>query len=201
MGIIRFKEANCKNCYKCLRSCQVKAIAFKNEQAEIIDSECVLCGHCFLVCPQNAKYIDSDIKKVKKFVAQGEKVYISIAPSYASYFNGVLLGKISGALKRLGAVRVEETAVGAARVSAEYIRLMHENKMKNIISTACPTSVLLVEKYYPELIPELAPCVSPMVAHAKMMREAYGDDIKIVFIGPCFQKNMKRRTTWPAGRE
>lgn len=188
MGIIRFKEANCKNCYKCLRSCQVKAIAFKNEQAEIIDNECILCGHCFLVCPQNAKYINSDLNKVKGFIEKGDKVYISIAPSYVSYFNGVDFKKISGALKKLGAAQVEETAIGAARVSAEYMRLMHEKKMKNIISTACPTSVLLVEKYYPELIPQLAPCVSPMAAHAKMMRKAYGDGIKVVFIGPCISK-------------
>lgn len=188
MGIIRFKEANCKNCYKCLRSCQVKAIAFKNEQAEIIDRECILCGHCFLVCPQNAKYIDSDLQKVKRLIEKGEKVYISIAPSYVSFFNGVHFEKISAGLKKLGAARVEETAIGAARVSEQYIRIMRENKMKNIISTACPTSVLLVEKYYPDLIPNLAPCVSPMVAHAKMMREAYGKEIKVVFIGPCISK-------------
>jgi iron only hydrogenase large subunit-like protein len=188
MGIIRFKEANCMNCYKCLRSCQVKSIAFRNEQAEIIDNECILCGHCFLVCPQNAKYIDSDVQKVKEFVQNGERVYVSIAPSYVSYFNGALFGKITVALKKIGITQVEETAIGAEMVSDEYARLMQENKMKNIISTACPTSVLLVEKYYPDLISYLAPCVSPMVAHAKMMRKAYGQTIKVVFIGPCISK-------------
>ncbi|MEI6100690.1 MAG: [Fe-Fe] hydrogenase large subunit C-terminal domain-containing protein [Eubacteriales bacterium] len=179
------------NCYKCLRSCQVKAIAFKNEQAEIIEKDCILCGHCFLVCPQNAKYIDSDLEKVKELVHSDEKVYVSIAPSYVSYFNGVHLGQISRALKKLGIDHVEETAIGAERVSYEYARLMQQNKMKNIISSACPTSVLLVEKYYPDLIRYLAPCSSPMVAHAKMMREAYGDGIKIVFIGPCISKKYE----------
>ena len=188
MSIIRFKEANCKNCYKCLRNCQVKSIAFKNEQAEILENECILCGHCFLVCPQNAKYIDSDLGKVKGFIKRGEQVYVSIAPSYASYFDGVPFGKLAGAMRRLGVRQAEETAIGAARVSREYSRLMQEGIMKNIITTACPTAVLLVEKYYPDLIPYLTPCVSPMVAHAKMMRDAYGQDIKIVFIGPCISK-------------
>ncbi len=191
MSIIRFKEANCKNCYKCLRSCQVKSIAFKNEQAEILENECILCGHCFLVCPQNAKYVDSDLGKVKGYIGRGERVYVSVAPSYASYFGGVRFGKIAGALRRLGVAQAEETAIGAARVSQEYRRLMREGTMKNIITTACPTAVLLVEKYYPDLIPYLAPCVSPMAAHAKMMRSAYGMNIKIVFAGPCISKKYE----------
>ena len=74
MSIIQFKEANCKNCYKCIRSCQVKSIAFKNEQAEITEKECILCGHCFLACPQNAKYVNSSLDKVKGFIKNGDKV-------------------------------------------------------------------------------------------------------------------------------
>lgn len=188
MGIIQFKEANCKNCYKCIRSCEVKSIAFKNEQAEIIEKECILCGHCFLACPQNAKSIKSDMPKIREMIARGEKVYVSLAPSYMGAFHGANISSMSAALKKLGFCHVEETAIGASRVSAEYAQLINEHKMKNIITTCCPTAVLLVEKYYPELIPYLAPVVSPMVAHAKMMREVYGSRIKVVFAGPCISK-------------
>lgn len=191
MNIIQFKEANCKSCYKCIRSCDVKAISFKDEQARIIEDACVLCGTCTLVCPQNAKHMKSDLPQVKEYLKNGVKLFASIAPSYVSAFPGVSFPKLSAALKKLGFTRVEETAIGATQVSKEYARLIAEKKMKNIITTCCPTSILLVEKYYPELIPCLAPVVSPAMAHAKMMKELYGNRIKVVFIGPCISKKYE----------
>lgn len=188
MSIIQFKEANCKNCYKCIRSCQVKSIAFKNEQAEITEKECILCGHCFLACPQNAKYVNSNLDKVKGFIKNGDKVYVSVAPSFASCYRNATFPKISSALKKLGFTGVEETSIGAAKVSQNFMELMREHEMKNIITTCCPTLVLLVEKYYPELIPYLAPIDAPMTAHGKMMKEVYGPRIKTVFVGPCISK-------------
>lgn len=191
MSIIQFKEANCKNCYRCIRSCQVKSIAFRNEQAEIIEKECILCGHCFLECPQNAKSIQSDVEKVKEYIKKGEKVYVSLAPSYVGIFKGANIAKMSAALKKLGFAHVEETAIGAAQVSLQYAELLQKHEMKNIITTSCPTSVLLVERHYPELIPYLAPVVSPMMAHCRMMKQVYGPRIKVVFIGPCISKKFE----------
>ena len=193
MSIIQFKEANCKNCYKCIRSCQVKSIAFKNEQAEITEKECILCGHCFLVCPQNAKYVESSIDKVKGFISNGDKVYVSVAPSFSACYKNVTFPKISSALKKLGCTGVEETSIGAAKVSKSFMELMEKHEMKNIITTCCPTLVLLVEKYYPELIPYLAPVDAPMTAHGKMMKEVYGPRIKTVFVGPCISKIHEAR--------
>ncbi len=187
-NIIQFKEANCKNCYKCIRSCQVKSIAFRNEQAEITEKECILCGHCFLACPQNAKYINSNLDKVKGYLKNGEKVYVSVAPSFASCYKDATFPRISAALKKLGFAGVEETSIGAAKVSAHFMQLMKERKMKNIITTCCPTLVLLVEKYYPELVPILSPVAAPMSAHGRVMKQAYGKDIKTVFVGPCISK-------------
>lgn len=187
MSTIQFKEANCKNCYKCIRSCPVKAIDFKNEQAAIMEERCVLCGKCLLVCPQNAKSVKSDVDKVKQFIKKNEKVYVSIAPSFVAAFNEIDPQTVFSALKKLGFTHVEETAIGAVRVSKEYERLMKERKMANIISTACPTTVFLIEKHFPGLIDQMAPVVSPMIAHAKMMRSMYGR-IKVVFIGPCLSK-------------
>lgn len=187
-SIIQFKEANCKNCYKCIRSCQVKSIAFRNEQAEITEKECILCGHCFLACPQNAKYINSNIDKVKGFLKNGDQVYVSVAPSFASCYKDATFPKISGALKKLGFAGVEETSIGAKKVSEHFMELMKEHKMKNIITTCCPTLVLLVEKYYPELVPFLAPVAAPMTAHGAAMKKEYGQNVKTVFVGPCISK-------------
>ena len=188
MSTIHFKEANCKNCYKCIRSCPVKAIEFKNDQAQIIEEACVLCGKCLQVCPQNAKSVKDDVEKVKGFINRKMKVYASVAPSFVSAFNINENGDRFGILKKLGSTGIEETAVGASRVSLEYEKLMQERKMKNILTTSCPTVVSIVEKYYPELIEQLAPVVSPMIAHAKMLKSMYGDRSKVVFIGPCIAK-------------
>lgn len=188
MGTIQFKEANCKNCYKCIRGCPVKAINFKNYQAEIIEDECILCGRCLQLCPQNAKSVIDDVGKVRDFINKGFKVYGSIAPTFAPAFNIKSEAGIHQIFQKLGFTHVEETAVGATQVSSEYSKLLINQNMTNIISTACPAIVSLVEKYYPELIEQLAPVVSPMIAHAKMMKETYGSSIKIIFVGPCLAK-------------
>lgn len=188
MSVIQFKEANCKNCYKCIRSCPIKAIAFKNEQAKIIEDDCVLCGNCLTVCPQNAKSVKSDIDKVRSFIARNEKVYASLAPSFVAAFENTDPRKVYAVLKKLGFTHIEETAIGAAQVSKEYEKLLCEKKMTNIITSSCPTINFLIEKYYPDLLHYLAPVVSPMIAHAKMMRSIYGSRIKVVFIGPCISK-------------
>lgn len=188
MSIIQFKEANCKNCYKCVRSCPVKAIAVINEQAQIVQEDCMLCGNCLSVCPQNAKSVKSDIEKVKGFINKKEKVFVSLAPSFVAAFENPNEKWIFACLKELGFIHVEETAIGAVQVSKEYEKLLIEKKMKNIITTACPSLTFLIQKYYPELIDQLAPVVSPMIAHAKMMRAIYGSRIRVVFIGPCLSK-------------
>ena len=193
MSTIQFKEVNCKNCYKCLRSCPVEAISFKNDHAQVIEDGCVFCGKCLQVCPQNAKSVKNDIEKVKGFIDKKLKVYASIAPSFAPAFNIKDENHMYQVLKKLGFTYVEETAVGAAQVSSEYSKLLQKKEMCNIISSACPTVVSLIEKHFPELIDQLAPVVSPMVAHGKILKEMYGSRIKVVFIGPCLSKKEERK--------
>ena len=79
---LTLKKSNCKNCYKCIRNCPVKAIRFSGDQAHIIADECILCGRCFVVCPQNAKEIVSEVEKVKVMIQSGEPVIASMAPSF-----------------------------------------------------------------------------------------------------------------------
>ncbi|MBL4936186.1 4Fe-4S binding protein [Clostridium sp. YIM B02515] len=191
MSTIQFKEVNCKNCYKCVRSCPVKAISLKNDHAQVIEEECVFCGKCLQVCPQNAKSVKNDVEKVKGFADKKLKIYASIAPSFMAAFNLQDLRQAYSVFKKLGFTYIEETAVGASAVSAEYQKLLEKKQMKNIITTACPTIVSLIEKHYPELIEQMAPVVSPMVAHGKMLKELYGSRIKVVFIGPCLSKKQE----------
>lgn len=193
MNIIDFKNASCKHCYKCVRTCSVKAIRVKNAQAQIMTDYCVLCGHCLEVCPQNAKTFASDLEMVKAYLAAGKKVALSIAPSYLGIFDYDRPGQVICALKKLGFTYVRETAEGAALVTDAYQKLMDEGQMENIITTCCPSVNDLVEKYYPELIGDMAPVVSPMVAHGMLMKKLYGDDVKLVFAGPCVAKKEEAR--------
>lgn len=189
MSVINFKEANCQNCYKCIRVCPVKSIKVEGEQAQIMHDECILCGACLSACHQNAKSVRSDIWRVKEFLKEGQKVVVSLAPSFVAAFDYEHPGQVVGAIKALGIDSVQETAIGAMNVSKEYKRLMQEGKMDNIITTCCPTINLLVEKYYPELIPYLAPVITPMLAHGRIIKHTYGwNNVKVVFIGPCISK-------------
>ena len=193
MGYIRVKEANCKNCYKCLKHCDVKSISYINDRVEVIAEQCILCGHCVNVCPQKAKTVVNDIAGILGWLADPSvRVVASLAPSYAGLYadagKGESAARLRAALYRIGFDAVEETAVGANEVTAEYKRLLDEGKMKCILTTCCPTVNSLITKYYPSLVPYMAPVVSPVLAHGRMIKERDGADTKVVFVGPCLSK-------------
>ena len=191
MAIIDFKATKCKHCYKCVRNCEVKAIMIKDGRAEIMPEKCILCGTCLQICPQSAKKLVSDLSKVKGYLLSGQKVVVSIAPSYMGLLKYKTLGQVKVALKRLGFADVRETSEGAVLVTEEYTRLLQEGKMENIITTCCPSVNDLIEIYYPQLVPYLAPVVSPMIAHGRLLKKEYGQDTKVVFLGPCIAKKKE----------
>lgn len=184
---LKLKKSNCKNCYKCIRHCPVKSIRFSGNQANIIADECILCGQCFVVCPQNAKEISDSTERVKFFISSGESVYASIAPSFVANYDGVGIESITKALKQLGFAGVEETAIGATIVKTEYERLIREEKRDVLISSCCNSVNLLIQKYYPEALPYLADVLSPMQAHCRDLKKRF-PGCKTVFIGPCVSK-------------
>lgn len=183
--LIFSNEVDCRYCYKCLRNCYVKSISFERGTSEVIEEECIACGKCIEVCPQGARVYRKDLNELDRFV--GKPFLVSIAPSFFAHFDEPF--KVIGALKRLGAIAVQETAVGADIVSKNY-REYFEKNAKTIISTACPVVVNLAEKYYPEVLEYLAPFDSPMVAHAKFMKFFFGN-FPVVFIGPCIAKKAE----------
>ena len=191
MKVIDFKDAKCRHCYKCVRNCAVKAISVKDEQARIMVDHCINCGRCLEVCPQNAKTFASDLERVKGYLRQGFRTIISIAPSYAGVLDFDTPGQVVDALEKLGFSEVRETAEGAALVTNEYKKLVKAGEMPNIITTCCPSVNDLIEKYYPECAPLMAPVVSPMIAHGRYIKKMYGPDVKVVFLGPCIAKKQE----------
>ncbi len=187
MECLTLKKSNCKNCYKCIRHCPVKSIRFSGNQAYIISDECILCGQCFVVCPQDAKQIVDETEKVRVLLQSGDPVVVSLAPSFVANYEGVGIDSMRDALKKLGFYDVEETAIGATIVKKEYDRLINEGKRDIIISSCCHSINLLIQKYYPNLLPYLADVLSPMQAHCIDIKKRI-PNAKTVFIGPCVAK-------------
>ena len=184
---LTLKKSNCKNCYKCIRHCPVKSIRFSGNQAHIIGNECILCGQCFVVCPQNAKEISSETEKVRVLIQSGAPVVVSLAPSFIANYDGVGITAMKKALKKLGFYDVEETAIGASIVKTEYEKMMAAEDRDVIISSCCHSVNLLIQKYFPKEIPCLADIMSPMQAYAADIKKRI-PDAKVVFIGPCVAK-------------
>ncbi len=184
---LTLKKSNCKNCYKCIRYCPVKAIRFSGNQAHIIGNECILCGHCFVVCPQDAKEIVDSTEQVRVFLQSGDPVVVSLAPSFIANYDGVGIEAMRRALKKLGFYDVEETAVGATIVKNEYQRMLRENEPDILISSCCHSINLLIQKYYPAELEYLADVASPMQAHCADIKRRI-PNAKTVFIGPCVAK-------------
>ena len=178
---------DCANCYKCIRSCPVKSISFADNKAKIINDDCILCGSCYLVCPQHLKIVRDDLAKVKDLIKNNEKVIVSLAPSFVAEYKDTNLEEIKKILCGLGFYDVEETAIGATIVKKAYDEMLDENH-DVIISSCCHAINILIQKHYPNAIKYLAKVLSPMLAHGKDIKTRFGKDCKVVFIGPCIAK-------------
>ncbi len=181
------KINDCKNCYRCLRKCPIKSVSFVGDESHIIHDDCIYCGKCFLECPQNVIVVRDDVVRAKRLINAGYKVIVSLAPSFISNYSEYDVDAFKGAIKKLGFFNVEETAIGATIVKKAYDEMLDENH-DIIISSCCHTINLLIQKYYPKALPYLADVLSPMLAHGKDIKSRYGEDTKVVFVGPCISK-------------
>jgi iron only hydrogenase large subunit-like protein len=183
------EKAQCQDCYRCLRNCPVKAIKIEQGVASVLEELCIHCGKCVAACPSGAKKVRDDIASVENLLASGKKLIASIAPSFRSEFDRVTDHDFVYAMKQLGFTCVSETALGAEEVSGHVYRILNSTTGADhpLISTACPVVVNYIRKYYPSLTRLLSPVLSPMLAHATMLKELY-PDAAVVFFGPCIAK-------------
>ncbi len=182
-------DAECQDCFKCVRHCPVKAIKVENGHASVIPELCVACGHCVEVCPAHAKKVRHDIGRVRQLLNQKDHpVYVSLAPSWVSEFKGLPKEKMIAALRKLGFAGVSETALGAQVVSYQLAKEMVDFHKGVVISSACPVVVDMIRKYIPEFAKAITTVYSPALTHARMLRDKFGENIEVVFIGPCIAK-------------
>lgn len=182
---------NCQDCYKCVRECPVKAIRIENNKAYIIEERCIYCGHCTQVCPTGAKKIRDGVSRVRLMLQNHPRVILSLAPSWACEFEDLSIHQLIAAIRKLGFFAVSETAIGAELVSARVSQYLQQAQPGVYISSACPVVVEYIRKYSVEHIPAITPMLSPMLTHARILKDYYGNDLKIVFAGPCICKKLE----------
>jgi signal transduction histidine kinase/iron only hydrogenase large subunit-like protein len=199
MGFIFTIEEKCKGCYACVRSCPAKAIRVKDGIARVMDERCVNCGYCINICAVGAKQTRSEIGLVWQLLAHPSAVIAILSSTLPAAFPEIRPKQIVSALKKLGFSEVMETAFGADLVCREYRRFLMENQGKPILSSACPALVSFIEKFYPQLIDNLAPIVSPTVAMGRVIKWQYNPDAKVVFIGPCVAKKAETKDEMVGG--
>jgi iron only hydrogenase large subunit-like protein len=185
------EKRECQDCYKCVRNCPVKAIKVEGGCATVIAELCITCGHCVEVCPNGAKKVRDDLGRARQLFTLKKSVFVSLAPSFASEFPDVKPARLIRAFKQLGFAGVSETALGAQQVSAQAAALLRKNPDKPLISSACPTVVSYLQKHHPGGADLLTPLLTPMLTHCKMLRQTFGEDIGIVFFGPCIAKKIE----------
>jgi iron only hydrogenase large subunit-like protein len=185
------EKRECQDCYKCLRNCPVKAIKVEGGYASVVPELCIICGHCVEVCPNGAKKVRDDLAQTRQLLAAKKQVFVSLAPSFVTEFPDVKPARLIRALKQLGFAGVSETALGAQQVSARAAALLEENPERVLISSACPTVVCYLQKHRPGGAELLTGLLSPLLTHCKMLRQEFGADIGVVFIGPCIAKKIE----------
>ena len=184
---------DCQDCYKCVRHCPVKAIKIEDNSAMIVPDLCIACGTCYKVCPAKAKQMRNDLTRAKHLLASGKDVYVSLAPSWITEFDGISQEQMIASIRRLGFRGVSETALGAEEVSANIAEILNQADKGLFISTACPSCVEYIRKYLPELTPNLTKVTSPLLAHCRILKEKLGPQTEVVFIGPCIAKKNRSR--------
>lgn len=185
------EKRECQDCYKCVRNCPVKAIKVEGGYASVVPELCIVCGHCVEVCPNGAKKVRDDLANARQLLTRKKSVFVSLAPSFVTEFANVKPAQMIGALKKFGFAGVSETALGAQQVSAQAAALLKNNPTRVLASSACPTVVAFLQRHRANGAELLTGLLSPLLTHCKMLRQTFGADIGIVFIGPCIAKKLE----------
>jgi iron only hydrogenase large subunit-like protein len=186
--VLRIDDEKCRNSYSCVRVCPVNAIEVRpqKDHPTILPEKCIGCGLCYVSCSPRAIEFRDSKKEVEALLTSGRKVAALIEPAIASEFDDITdFRKFVAMIRQLGFEYVHEVSFGVDIIAANYAELFSKAEGKYYITANCPAIVKLIEKFHPEMTPNLAPLVSPMIATAMVVKKLYGEDVATVQIGPC----------------
>lgn len=191
MLVYTIKEL-CRTCYTCVRECPARAIRIVGGQAEVIEERCIACGNCTKVCSQGAKVFLHTADRVQRILEKYDNAAAIIAPSFPAEFRDMGdYRRLAGMVRKLGFRYVCEVSFGADLVAYRFRQMVNEAGHKNYISSDCPAIVNFIRYYHPHLTDNLLPVLSPMAAMTRVVRKKYGENIPVVFIGPCVAKKIE----------
>jgi len=199
MSQVNVLNQKCRRCYTCIQLCPAKAIKREKGNIQIMHERCILCGNCIKWCPQHALVYTSGIYQVKEFIDNNEKIIACLDPTFPAVLDVATPRKLVTSLKKLGFTEVWEGAIGAELIANKYRQLLHSGSNETIISSFCPAIVFYIQKYMPQLIPNLAPIVSGMIAAGRLAREIKGPDWKFVYITTCLAQMGEMNSPEVAG--
>ena len=182
---ITVNNKRCRKCSYCIQICPAKAIKFYKDQVTIISERCIMCGSCITECPQHALNYKSGLQQVIDFLENKEKTIACVDPAFPAILDFWTPGQLVTALKKIGFTEVWEGAFGAELISQAYRKILNEETQKSLISSFCPVIVFYIQKYLPQLIENLVPIVSPMIAIGRIAMAIKGSGWKFVYITPC----------------
>ena len=188
MQLINIDLEKCNISHACIRACPVQAITIQKntEYPEINHDRCIGCGSCLNVCAVNAVSYMNSTDQTFELLASDHKIAAIVDPSISGEFPDITdYRRFVEMIRTLGFDYVNEVSFGVDLVAKEYNNLIKNFKGKYYITANCPSIVSYVEKYYPELVTNLTPIVTPMTATAMVVRKKFGEDIKVVYFGPC----------------
>jgi PAS domain S-box-containing protein len=197
--IVFTRKARCRDCHRCLRACPVKAIRVHDGQAQVVAERCIACGTCIRECPQKAKAYRNDVAEAVRLLGEGRRLVASIAPSYAGVYEPWERKRLPSALRRLGFAYVAETAVAASEVAKAGAAHLHSHPNQSHVWASCPAVIQYLQRYRTQDAPLLSPVATPMIAHARWLRQRLGENIRVVFIGPCVAKKAEAERPEYAG--
>ncbi len=186
--LITIDSEKCMVCFACVRACPVNAIQVKSnvEAPVVVHDRCIGCGSCIQVCAPLAISYRDGCEETRILLASGVKVAAIVAPSISGEFDDITdYRKFVRMIRELGFSYVNEVSFGVDLVAEQYRDLFTNFMGRYYISANCPPIVALIEKFHPGIIDNLAPVISPMIATAQLVRQLYGEETRVVYIGPC----------------